>query len=132
MLFDPIPLIDHVQLELRHLLLEELPVAVVQLRPLRLCEDQGAHLEFPHFHELVGQEVDGLIAEEGEERVGLKDLDQGLSLAFLVMRPDEVEILRVKDGDLCGYIRDAPRFYFVTDAIVDALASNDIALLILS
>jgi hypothetical protein len=47
------------------------------------------------------------------------------------MRPDEVEILRVKDGDLCRYIGNAPRFYFVADAVVDALASNNIALLIL-
>ena len=64
--------------------------------------------------------------------MGLKDLDQCLSLALLVMRPDEVEILGVKDGDLCRYIRNAPRLYLVADAVVDGLATYDIALLILS
>jgi hypothetical protein len=48
------------------------------------------------------------------------------------MRPDEVKILRVKDGDLSRYISNAPRLYFVTDAVVDAFASYNIALLILS
>ena len=131
LLLDPIPLIDHVELELCHLLLEELPVAVVELRPLRLGEDQGPHLESPHLNQLIGEEVGGLVAEQGEERVRLQDLDQRLSLALLVMRPDEVEILRVKDGDLCWYICDAPRLYLVADAVVDGLATYDIALLIL-
>jgi hypothetical protein len=53
LLFDPIPLVNHVQLKLSHFLFEELPVAVVQLRPLRLSEDQGPHLEFPHFNQLI-------------------------------------------------------------------------------
>jgi hypothetical protein len=63
--------------------------------------------------------------------VGLQDLDKGLSLTFLVMRPDEVKILRVKDGDISRYIRNTPRLYFVTDAVVDTFASYNIALLIL-
>ena len=62
LLLYPIPLINHVQLELCHLLFEEFPVAVVKLRPLRLGEDQGTHLESPHFNQLIGKEVDGLIA----------------------------------------------------------------------
>ena len=64
--------------------------------------------------------------------MGLQDLDKGLSLTFFVMRPYEVEILRLKDCDLCWYIRNAPRFYFITDSVVDGLASYNITLLILS